>query len=388
MVSGITPSFRESIPTRMWGVQAILPTLSVAVGEQGSIWMYLRDTIADDWIWTKYPIPVSNQTLFRVSMVEVSPQVYTGWAVGTADAQGHPALVKGNITYDPGNNTYIPYWEDMTLLYPGLPQAAYYYGLQMLSPSNGWAVGGTPNEKGVIIHWNGSTWSLFQEIGSQPVLGIEMLSANNGWAVGAGGEVYHYNGSTWNPVASPTTVQLVDIAFDPNGVGWAVGFDGTIIKYQGGQWSLFTDLRTDAFDFRAVDFSSGHGWLVGMHQEKTIGGQILEYEDGLWLAVSPPTDNQLNDLSAVSDRDAWAVGAADNQGGTIIHWDGKHWQRWFQDDLPIPAVDLHTIDMVSATDGWVAGDPPVAGAPAVMLHWDGHRWAPPRYESPVNVTDQ
>ena len=87
----------------------------------------------------------------------------------------------------------------------------------------------------------------------------------------------------------------------------------------------------------------------------------------------------------VSDNEAWAVGAADEMGGTIIYWDGKHWQRWYQKDLPIPAIDLYAIDMASTDDGWAAGDTPLPAEPAVMLHWDGVRWAPPRYDSPINV---
>jgi hypothetical protein len=88
----------------------------------------------------------------------------------------------------------------------------------------------------------------------------------------------------------------------------------------------------------------------------------------------------------ISDNDAWAVGIADEEmGGTITHWDGKHWQRWFQDDPQLPDVDLYAIDMVSETEGWAAGKSPNVAEPAIFLYWDGVRWAPPRYNSPINV---
>ena len=74
-----------------------------------------------------------------------------------------------------------------------------------------------------------------------------------------------------------------------------------------------------------------------------------------------------------------------HMGGTIIHWDGIHWQRWFQKELPIPPQDLYTVNMVSANDGWAGGEVPSSGGPALILHWDGYRWAPPRYDAPVNV---
>ena len=262
----------------------------------------------------------------------------------------------------------------------------------MLSTNNAWAVGSKGNgASGVIIHWNGSEWTLFQEV-DQPLRGLKMLSANDGWAVGYGGLIYHYDGVTWSNVPSPTSEVLMDVDFAPDGEGWAAGHNGALLRYAdcgGGLrcWRALPteEVLTDAFDFRAIDFTSGHGWVVGAHYNKGIGGQILEYDDGLWQAVTPPTDNRLNAVANVSDNDAWAVGAADSAGGTIIHWDGKHWQRWYQHDLPIPAADLYTIDMVSATDGWAAGDPLTSGTSAVFLHWDGHRWAEPRYDAPVNV---
>lgn len=378
----------ESIPTTLRSVQALSPILGVAVGEDGAILLYLYDNIALDYVWTKSPIPVGNHYLYGVSMVPDGSGGYTGWAVGQSDENGRGTLVRGSITPGAvisGNQTYNYTWENLTAAFPSLPQVDYYFDLQMLSPTNGWAVGGKDGEYGTILHWDGTSWSVDQEIGTRVLLGIHMRSSTDGWAVGKGGVIYHYNGSNWSQVNSPVTGSLVDVKFDSNGVGWAGGYNGTLAKYSGGSWSAFTDLRTDPIDFRAIDFTSGHGWMVGFNNENLMGGDILEYEDNLWLAVTPPTANRLNDIAVISDSDAWAVGNADNFGGTIIHWDGRHWQRLYQRDLPIPAVDLHSIDMVSSTNGWAAGDPPETDAPAVFLEWNGFRWKPPRYDAPVNV---
>lgn len=382
----------ESIPTNLMGVQAISPTLSVAVGADGTVLMYMYDRVAANWVWAKSPIPIGNQLLYRVSMVPDGSNGFTGWAVGTSSVAtgGRGALVKGTI--DPPappigiiTPTHTYNWTNVTNDYPDLPVVNAYYAVQTLSPTNAWAVGGqVTGNVGYIIHWNGTTWSLFQQVAGQ-LYSLRMFSPTDGYAVGIGGVIYHYDGVTWSAMPSPTTKPLLALDQAPNGERWIVGYDGTLLKLTGGVWTAFTDLRTDLFDFRAVDFSSGHGWVVGTNEEKGIGGQILEYTDGLWLAVTPPTDNQLNAVSTISDNDAWAVGAADSAGGTIIHWDGKHWQRWYQRDLPIPAVDLYAIDMTDGEDGWAAGDPSVTNGPAVFLHWDGYRWAEPRYDAPVNV---
>jgi photosystem II stability/assembly factor-like uncharacterized protein len=377
----------ESIPTDLYAVQAISPTLGVAVGDGGAVLMYLWDRIALDWVWTKSPIPVGNQTLYGISIVPDGAGNYEGWAVGHEAGNGKGTLVYGTITPATigGHPSHTYTWENVTASYPSLPNVTAYYAIQMLSPDNGWAVGGVYPNIGVIIHWDGTRWSLFQQTGAHTLYGISMRSATDGWAVGQDGVIYHYNGATWSLVESPTTAVLTDVGFLPNGEGWIVGYDGTFLKYTGSSWTLFTDLRTDRFDFRSVDFSSGHGWTVGANFDMEIGGQILEYDERLWLAVTPPTDNKLNDVSVVSDNDAWAVGANDEYEGTIIHWDGKHWQRWYQAELPIPKVALIAVDMASSTDGWAAGAPMSPGGPAVFLHWDGNRWEQPRYDAPVNV---
>jgi photosystem II stability/assembly factor-like uncharacterized protein len=380
----------ESTPTNLYSVQAISPTLGVAAGVNGAILHYLYDRIALDWVWTKSPLPVGSQALYSISMVPDGNGNFTGWAVGVADETLRGTLVRGTISPSglvDGHQTYSYSYENVTSEFsdPSFPEVDSYYGVQLLSPTNGWAVGGKEGVRGLILHWDGTDWSVILETPNFPFYGLHMNSATDGWAVGNGGVIYHYNGTAWSPVDSPTEKILTDVDFAPDGEGWIVGYDGTLLKYLNGTWTVFTDLRTDRFDFRGIDFTSGHGWIVGLHFSKGIGGQILEYYDDLWLSVTPPTDNRLNEVFVVNDNDAWAVGVADDMGGTIIHWDGIHWQRWFQKELPIPPQDLYTVHMVSANDGWAGGETPSTGGPAMILHWDGYRWTPPRYDAPVNV---
>lgn len=382
----------ESIPTTLYDVHALDKDLAVAVGEQGTILLYLYDEVAENWVWTKSPIPVGNQSLLGVSLVwDDSTGKYYGWAVGNANDNGKGTLVQGILTPNTTGvqKTYDYQWINQTNLYPSLPNVSYYHDVVLLSRNNGWAVGGLDGEYGTILHWNGSQWSLFQKIGNGIIRAIHMISPNEGWAVGVWGTIYHYNGSTWSSVESPTNEHLTSVGVDAEGTLWAVGGNGTILKYFNGKWTLFTDLRTDPFDFRDLDFNSGHGWLVAMNMKAgfEIGGQILEYDqqDEAWVAATVATDNRLSAVSNVSENKAWAVGNYDSKGGTILHWDGKHWQRWYQEDVPIPSVDLYTIDMISENDGWAAGDPKVSGGPAVFLHWDGRRWSEIAYNAPVNV---
>jgi len=388
----------QSIFTDLYGVAAITPTLAFAVGAYGTIEQYGWDVIEKKYTWVKLSNPVSAYTLNRISVVP-NGSGYFAWVVGDQDGPTkRSTLVRGTIVpsgdYDPqGHPIYNSNWTNVTNVYGALPQTNMYFGVQALDMNNAWTVASEyTNWKGYAMHWNGTTWSPFL-VGNDPLYGVHFRSANNGWAVGEGGGIYHFNGSSWSKEESPVDTPLADVSFDSDGNGWAIGFDGVIIKYpdENGKWFRYTDMRTDYFDFYALDHTSGHGWMVGYDDRIKnsngygIGGQILEYYDNNWLSVTVPTDNSLNDLSIVSDNDAWAVGAADQYGATIIHWDGRHWQRWFQPDSPLPAGDLYAIDMLSATNGWAAGEPPTYGAPAVFLHWNGRRWEPPRYLAPVNV---
>ena len=107
----------ESLPTTLFAVQAISPTLAVAVGEQGAVLMYLWDRIASNWVWTKSPIPVSDRILYGVSMAPDGNGGYTGWAVGETDlVTGRGTLVKGTITpiVIDGQPTFQYTWQNLT----------------------------------------------------------------------------------------------------------------------------------------------------------------------------------------------------------------------------------------------------------------------------------
>ncbi len=98
-----------------------------------------------------------------------------------------------------------------------------------------------------------------------------------------------------------------------------------------------------------------------------------------------PGHNTLNDVSAISATDAWAVGGAFDEGREelstlILHWDGASWSV-----VPSPNVGslgnhLEGVAAVSADDVWAVGtrfkliDGIFVPVPLV-LHWDGSVWS-------------
>ena len=75
---------------------------------------------------------------------------------------------------------------------------------------------------------------------------VDMLSSTDGWAVGAGGIVLHWDGSTWRKVTSPTTNWLYSVTTVSATDGWAVGNGGTILNWNGSTWDIVTSTVTDS----------------------------------------------------------------------------------------------------------------------------------------------
>jgi hypothetical protein len=130
-------------------------------------------------------------------------------------------------------------------------------GVVDLSPSDGWAVGyatggSTNDERRLIEHWNGSTWTIVPS--PNPMGGTAAndalepaggVSATDVWAVGQkfsfdGGGITllfeHFNGTAWEIVPTPDPAQqgtlisdsLLAAASPGAGVVWAVGGKETL----------------------------------------------------------------------------------------------------------------------------------------------------------------
>ena len=79
-----------------------------------------------------------------------------------------------------------------------------------------------------------------------------------------------------------------------------------------------------------------------------------------WQVSPSPTSNSLHSVAMVSASDGWAVGGC----GTILHYTGS---QWAQVNSPT-CSDLYSVAMVSASDGWAVGDS------GTILHYTGGQW--------------
>lgn len=230
----------------------------------------------------------SSQRLNSVSMVSET----TGWAAGGSGVCQSGGISGTLLRWD-GNN-----WSEWLATIPN----RILYNVEMVSEMDGWAVGyycyfsGTPpaSYDSVIMRWNGSNWSYIDAPTYQTLYDVDMLSNTNGWAVGTGGVILHWNGSDWSEESSPTTCSLRSISMTSASDGWAVGGGGygcssqpsIILHWNGSAWSEVFSPVSETLNSITM-LSAEEGWAVGE------GGTILHYtsQDNLVRVVGVATSD-------------------------------------------------------------------------------------------------
>jgi hypothetical protein len=243
-----------------------------------------------------------------------------------------------------------------------------------VSPNDVWAVGdtlenitppGNGDFVGVIEHFEGNQWSLFQTVPGIELLAVKAVSANNIFAVGDinGGDqvpspwIEHFDGTRWSPVSLPalpngqTGVMRGIAVISANDI-WAVGDSGGVVPtntvamhFDGRQWNLVS--VPVPLNGKVHDVSFGRGitaiatndiWAVGSYRGLPFGNQktLTEHWDGRTWKIVPSANSgavlsqsSLNGVSAVSSNDVWACGQVQDQNlgfiNIIEHWNGTKW---------------------------------------------------------------
>jgi hypothetical protein len=241
-------------------------------------------------------------------------------------------------------------------------------GVGVVSPCNVWAVGGYVTgtvSRTLVEHWNGKKWAQVPSADpgtateSDSLDAITVIGANNIWAAGevANGVlsstlIEHWNGRKWRVVASP----------DPTGQ-----FGGNTLY---GIWAA----------------GQKNVWAVGYGQYGTTEGIIEHWNGTDWTAITEPNPKNstngiyLEAVSGSSAANVWAAGYfCPNDHScrpTQYHWNGHKWTH-----VPSPAMVpgasgfITGISVVSATNAWAVGSiqTPIS-SPALIEHWDGHKW--------------
>jgi hypothetical protein len=158
--------------------------------------------------WSSVPVTSSSPQADVVNGVADAPGT-NAWAVGMGSGDSGPTTLalSWNGTSWTQAQTPSPGHQDPSSNYNGNELG----GVDIISSSNVWAAGDYTTSKGaqavLFLHWNGSQWAQAPSQGatSDSVLhGIVMISPTDGWAVGGGdfttqALIMHWNGTTWSP---------------------------------------------------------------------------------------------------------------------------------------------------------------------------------------------
>jgi hypothetical protein len=128
-------------------------------------------------------------------------------------------------------------------------------------------------------------------------------------------------------------------------------------------------------------------WAVGVYFNSANVAQtlILHWNGAAWSQVpSPnpgPKGDWLNSVSAVSPKDAWAVGGASNSAGVgenlILHWNGTAWSRVSSPRPSSTGAGLIGVDAISGSRAWAVGSyfGSTGSTDTLILRWNGAAWS-------------
>jgi len=220
------------------------------------------------------------------------------------------------------------------------------YGVWGSGASDVWAVG----YGGIILHWDGSAWSMVSSGTTYPLFSVWGSGASDVWAVGAFGTIVHWDGCAWTSIPGGTTNFLNGVWGSGESDVWAVGDEG-IIHWDGSVW---TRVPGATRVFGVWGSGASDVWAVGAF------GTIVHWDGNAWTSIPSGTTDRLNGVWGSGASDVWAVSGF----GTIVHWDGNAWTS-------VPSGAMHSLSGVwgsGASDVWAVG------SGGTLLHWDGSVW--------------
>jgi hypothetical protein len=275
-------------------------------------------------------------------------------------------------------------WIDRSALVAALGTTAL-HSIFVRSDGLGFAVGeGTPNIVRVnlaVSPPSPPTLASEATVGAPDRLGSVMIlppgtpGSIQGFAVGdngaAAGVAWRWDGTPGGWLVSPpgatATLRGVQI-LNPNDA-IAVGDSDSRTRWNGATWTPEGGVVIATANWRSVfAVASNDEWMVG----DAVGAvaSIAHWDGVAWTAYAPPNVPvavNLNSIQMLSASDGWAVG----QGGAIIRWDGVSWKSMAS---PVASPNyLRGVWLASSADGWAVGDA-VAPALSQIFLWDGANW--------------
>jgi hypothetical protein len=237
--------------------------------------------------------------------------------------------------------------------------------------------------------------------------GVAAISASDAWAVGLepnSSLIVHWNGSTWSQSLTGLGY-FYGVAGSSARDVWAVG--GTnwfspsqplIEHWNGNSWTqVATPSPSEGgYLISVTAISSRNAWAVGLAGPGPGDGNpvapLIEHWNGKhWTIQNFPgagPGGQFNDVVATSPSNAWAVGSTGGQQTLIEHWNGKTWTRVASPNVGTGSY-LNGVADISSDNAWAVGTYGTAGGTehTLALYWNGAHWTLVPSESPGGDDD-
>ena len=313
----------------------------------------------------KSTVTFSTNNLFGVAAISDSDV----WAVGTFNGSNNNSAI---------NETITEHWNGSAWTLVPSPnvgtKGSSLFAVSAASTNDVWAVGrvqtssSASGNRTLIEHWNGSAWSVIASPNPSSegdnLMGVAAISATNAWAVGffennaMSAEqplILHWDGSTWSVFPKIPNINMMAEAITARTASdiWAVGTDtasttNIALHFDGTQWSItpsasFSSAQQHISGVAAI--AANDAWMVGSFERTNhlLQPLALHWNGQTWSMVSVPNpsifSNQLFGVAAISTSDVWAVGQTVPPSSVgvdtlIEHWDGTQWSIVSSPNVP------------------------------------------------------
>ena len=343
-----------------WNPKLLIGTLLWVIAMAGFAILWARGDTSYAWQNGIKSYASTRGSAYVNDLQMLSPS--EGWAAGRAyNRDNNPfGLLSFNIGSEFGVVLHYTgdQWQPVTI-----PNSPPLNRIFMVSPSEGWAVGGGVLGGGAtILHCSSGSWSKVTAIQGLNYTNqvsfndVYMLSATDGWMVGGRSLsdlsttlIMHYSGGQWQAVDAPSVGALNAVAMISPNEGWAIG-SGVILHYLSGKWQQVAAPQFFAEQTSLHMVSPNEGWVAAGYNN------VLRYIDGQWKKVGISSQLEVQDLSMVSANSGWAVGDSNTSdrilAGAVVRYDGQSWQL-----VDAPNVEwLRHVYAVSANEAWMADE--------------------------------
>jgi len=303
-------------------------------------------------------------------------------------------------------------------------------GVTALSATDAWAVGSRWDDVAdhvipLTAHWDGAEWRLVPtpavgEAGG--LMAVHGSESDRVWAAGffstSDGQVakallQRWTGTAWDAVDVPApapgpdvTEVLLDVLALPAGDGWAVGrwalvtdgiYSPLILRRNGQEWTVVEGPSFETWSELMAVSATGPDdvWFVGdteveVEEENALveRGLIMHWDGHGFTTYEAPFNRRhplnpfgLEDVVAISETDAWAVGSIQRASGRMttltLHWDGVKWSRVTAPQPSDTEQALASVTALSSDHVWTVGsfEHDRSGEfRTLVLRWNGERW--------------